>query len=224
MDHFCPWVGGIVSETTMKPFLQFTFYASLFCSFVFAVMIWAIIDRKKKTSHYNGNWIAIAAVAGLFGFMALGMLLTTMETQLHNLTSVERLGANYYMAVHLPAGSERPLDPNGITWCGFVTYPFRGSSTAARSRTFAIISVTPGDNPWDIGRLKNLKTVLGERYWEWFLPFGYPPCCFHMRGDSDFPLGRDFERLRREHFLPSGRRKHRRRRSSQGSRRSSRGS
>jgi hypothetical protein len=32
MDHFCPWVGNIVSGTTMKPFLQFTVYASLFYS------------------------------------------------------------------------------------------------------------------------------------------------------------------------------------------------
>jgi palmitoyltransferase len=223
MDHYCPWVGGIVSETTMKSFLQFTFYATLFCSFVFGVMIWAIVDRKRQTSHYDGNWIAIVAVAGLFGFMALGMFLTTMETQLHNLTSIERLGSYYYMAVYLPAGSERPLDPNGTTRCGFVTYPFQGSHTS-RSRTFAIISVRPGDNPWDIGRLQNLKSVLGERYWEWILPLGYPPCCFHGRSDSDFPLGKDFGRLRREHFVPSNRRKHRRRRSSHGSRQSSHGS
>jgi palmitoyltransferase len=225
MDHFCPWVGGIVSETTMKPFLQFTFHASLFCSFVFAFMIWAIVDRKRRWSDYDGNWIAIVAAAGLFGFMALGMFLTTMETQLHNLTTIERLGSHYYMAVHLPAGSERPVDPNGTTRCGFVTYPFLGSAKSP-SRSFAIIEVNPGDNPWDIGRLANLKSVLGEKYWEWLLPFRYPPCCFHDRLDSDFPLGKDFERLRRNHSLPSIRRKHRRKRRKSGhtSRRSSMGS
>lgn len=207
-----------MSETTMKFFLQFTFYASLFCSFVFAVTIWAIIDRKRFTKGTNGNWIAIAAVGALFGFMAVGMLLTTLQTQLRNLTSVENLGASFYMAVYLPAGSERPLDPDGTVRCGFVSFPFRGSesSSSKQSRTFAIISVRPDDNPWDVGRLENLKSVLGERYWEWFLPVGYPPCCFHERGDSDFPLGSDFERVKREHFLPDGRRrKSRRRRSSQ---------
>src|SRR5436853_5036471 len=32
MDHFCPWVGGIVSETSIKFFIQFCFFAALFCT------------------------------------------------------------------------------------------------------------------------------------------------------------------------------------------------
>lgn len=150
--------------------------------------------------------------------MALGMLLTTLQTQLKNRTNIEQLGASFYMAVHLPEGSERPLDMNGRARCGLVTYPFRGPPSSIR-RMFAIILVKPDDNPWDIGRLENLKSVLGESYWEWFLPFGYPPCCFHTSWDSDFPLGSDFEKLKRQHFVLIGgrRKKHRRRRSSLGS-------
>lgn len=224
MDHFCPWVGGIVSETTMKFFLQFTFYASVFCAFTFSITIWAIVDRERRTGgRRNGNWIAIAACAGFFGFMALGMLLTTLQTQLKNRTNIENLGTSFYMAVHLPDGSEHPLDPDGRAQCGFVTYPFRNTPSSIRPRKFAIILVKPDDNPWDIGALENLKSVLGRRYWEWVLPFGYPPCCFHERGDTDFPLGKGFEQLKRAHFISEGRRrKHRRRRSSQGSARSAR--
>lgn len=224
MDHFCPWVGGIVSETTMKFFLQFTFYASVFCAFTFSITIWAIVDRERRTGgRRNGNWIAIAACAGFFGFMALGMLLTTLQTQLKNRTNIENLGTSFYMAVHLPDGSEHPLDPDGRARCGFVTYPFRNTPSSIRLRKFAIILVKPDDNPWDIGALENLKSVLGRRYWEWVLPFGYPPCCFHERGDTDFPLGKGFEQLKRAHFISEGRRrKHRRRRSSQGSARSAR--
>ncbi|QDS69261.1 hypothetical protein FKW77_002151 [Venturia effusa] len=226
MDHFCPWVGGIVSETTMKYFLQFTFYASLFCAFVFGVSIWAVVDRNRLTGgKKDGNWIAIAACAGFFGFMALGMLATTLQTQSRNMTSIESLGASFYMAVHLPEGTEHPLDPDGRAHCGFITYPFRNCHSPLRPRKFAVILVKPTDNPWDVGTLENLKSVLGSRIWQWFLPFGYPPCCFHKRGDSDFPLGKDFEMLKREHYIPEGRRrKHRRKRSGQGSRRSSHGS
>ncbi|TLD15352.1 zf-DHHC-domain-containing protein [Venturia nashicola] len=224
MDHFCPWVGGIVSETTMKYFLQFTFYASLFCGFTFSITVWAIVDRRDRTGgKMDGNWIAIAACGGFFGFMALGMLLTTLGTQTKNLTNVENLGASFYMAVHLPEGSEHPLDPDGRARCGFVAYPFHHSPSRSsmRPRKFAILLVKPNENPWNLGSgRENLKTVLGRRYWEWFLPFGYPPCCFHEREDSDFPLGKGFEKLKRAHYIPETKRRKHRRRSSQGSSRS----
>jgi palmitoyltransferase len=235
MDHFCPWVGGVVSETSMKFFIQFTFYGTLFCEFVFGVMIWAIVDRAKRTDGgRNGNWIAIAAAAGLFGFIAVGMLFTTVRQQLLNLTTIEFLGRVYFMAVYLPSGSAEQTDSSLRP--GFITYPLprhplrnearrdigrEEAQIGSGSRTFAIIQSKPTDNPWDIGGLRNLKSVLGERYLDWILPINYSPSCFHDDATSDFPLGEDFERMKRDYGLSPTRRRRRRRRS-HGSRHSSR--
>lgn len=50
MDHFCPWVGGIVSETNYKFFIQFTFYAALYCIFMVTVLAKVTAERVSKVS------------------------------------------------------------------------------------------------------------------------------------------------------------------------------
>jgi palmitoyltransferase len=37
LDHFCPWIGGVVTDTTHKFFVQFAFYAFFYCLFVCVV-------------------------------------------------------------------------------------------------------------------------------------------------------------------------------------------
>jgi hypothetical protein len=32
MDHYCPWAGGIIGESTHKFFMQFVAYAALYIS------------------------------------------------------------------------------------------------------------------------------------------------------------------------------------------------
>lgn len=49
MDHFCPWVGGIVSESSIKFFLQFLFYASIWGIYCLGFVAWAISDRIGKS-------------------------------------------------------------------------------------------------------------------------------------------------------------------------------
>jgi palmitoyltransferase len=48
MDHFCPWVGGIVSETNYKFFLQFCFYAAVYTTFMVIVLSVVIAERVRK--------------------------------------------------------------------------------------------------------------------------------------------------------------------------------
>jgi palmitoyltransferase len=47
MDHFCPWVGGIVSETSFKYFIQFLAYAAFFCIMVLTTMAVFIAERRR---------------------------------------------------------------------------------------------------------------------------------------------------------------------------------
>jgi palmitoyltransferase len=38
MDHFCPWVGGIIGEDNFKFFIQFNGYSVLYCIHLLVVM------------------------------------------------------------------------------------------------------------------------------------------------------------------------------------------
>lgn len=50
MDHFCPWVGGIVSETNHKFFFQFVAWTCTFCLFVLVVMAYFVAEVRGKAS------------------------------------------------------------------------------------------------------------------------------------------------------------------------------
>jgi palmitoyltransferase len=65
-------------------------------------------------------------------------------------------------------------------------------------RTFSILKTRPGENPWDLGKFKNFKSVMGDRWWDWFLPIKRSPCCNHDHGESAFLLGTVVDRMRRE--------------------------
>lgn len=50
MDHFCPYAGGIISETNHKFFIQFLFYGAVYTLFI--LVTWAVFlaERRKKVS------------------------------------------------------------------------------------------------------------------------------------------------------------------------------
>ena len=50
MDHFCPWVGGMVSETGYKFFVQFNFYAAVFSLYTMVVMAYFVAEAEQKVS------------------------------------------------------------------------------------------------------------------------------------------------------------------------------
>lgn len=69
MDHFCPWyachsycccvdlqsltcrrVGGVVSETSFKFFIQFVFYTTSFCTFALVVSAYFTAELKRNVS------------------------------------------------------------------------------------------------------------------------------------------------------------------------------
>ena len=210
MDHFCPWVGGIVSETNIKFFLQFLFYAAGWGIYTFGFVVWAITDRAKESnktrsspgqspafSRVQSHWIVAAALTGLLGLLfAGGMFLTTLYNAATNRSTNEQvIKRSYNVAVRIKnRGNTRY---NGPT----ITFPLRGMAPSSDWQTFAILQTTPSDNIWSVGVLKNLKSVLGDSYVDWILPLNYPPCTKHDDPRSDFPLGADFERLCKDHGL-----------------------
>jgi palmitoyltransferase len=53
MDHFCPWAGGIVAETTHKYFMQFVFFGALFTTYLWLVVAIFLADRSSKVSPFR---------------------------------------------------------------------------------------------------------------------------------------------------------------------------
>ena len=256
-DHYCPWIGGVVSETTTKFFIQMTFYGTLFCVFLFSVSVWLLVDQSRRIMIINGNWVATAAIGGFFSLICFGMTANSIKLALKNMTTVEELGRAYFLAIHIdnPEQYDGPPaieHPTGTTrpYYQTITYPLRpstatppnsaGSASEERDdveanssskglRTFVIVQSKPSDNPWCLSPLDNLKSIMGNSFTDWLLPLKYSPCCSHDDAQSDYPLGPDVERLKREYGLkpwqpPPDIRKHkkRRRRHSHGSKHASR--
>ncbi len=220
MDHFCPWVGGIVSETNFKFFLQFVTYGTAYCIFVGIFMAIFVAEKKRADEQLNIHWILALAFAILFGLFGAGMTGGTLQLILLNSTTVENLSRKTkvtYLAVHIP----RPDTSGAPRSYRTITYPLKPNvpaneipaqapasdtnasftTTAPAPRTFAILSTPPGKNPWNLGPLANFKEVMGYHTYDWFLPLKYSPCCNHSSGESDFPLGPVVDRLRKEAWI-----------------------
>lgn len=50
MDHYCPWAGGIIAETSHKFFLQGVFLGALLMAFVWIVVAVFLAERISKVS------------------------------------------------------------------------------------------------------------------------------------------------------------------------------
>lgn len=72
---------------------------------------------------------------------------------------------------------------------GSVSYRYSDRDLKA-TRTFAVLKMKQGDNPWDLGtRLLNWETVMGSNFVDWFLPIRRSPCCNHEDSESQFQIG-----------------------------------
>jgi palmitoyltransferase len=72
------------------------------------------------------------------------------------------------------------------------------------TRTFAILELPAGANPWDCGPLANVKEVLGHSFLDWFLPLKRSPCAIHNDPDSMFKLGPAVAKAKQEAGLIDG--------------------
>jgi len=140
---------------------------------------------------------------------------STIQLALKNVTTIENLDkANrvYHLAVHVKTPesyfhtityrqSGPPVTRPPLTPSDEVAGPSPANTSLTRpesssGRSFAILRTNPGDNPWDIGPLANLKSILGDNWYDWLLPFKYSPMCRHDYGDSEFQFGPAVEELK----------------------------
>ncbi|KAK3331129.1 DHHC palmitoyltransferase-domain-containing protein [Apodospora peruviana] len=221
MDHFCPWVGGIVGETSFKFFIQFTFYAAIYWAVVIIAAAYGLSSSINSGAGVDGFFIAALAIGAFFELFTFTMTGTAVRYICINLTNVDYLKSKvvvHYLALRVPRGT-----PPGHNY-GVVTYPLQELSASAPSpqlsgqtitdehpasardqlakRTFAIIKTEMGENPWDLGPYRNWKSIMGSNIIDWLLPFNPSPCSDGGNSESLYELGPLYPKLRARYNLP----------------------
>ncbi|KAK1070300.1 Palmitoyltransferase pfa5 [Friedmanniomyces endolithicus] len=115
MDHFCPWVGGVVGERSLKFFIQFLFYSMLLSTYLTALMAFFV----HETLHRNSN-IHFRVALGLGAFFllfTLGMVVTTIQYAGMGWTTIEQAGRgnSFHLAVLLPPELQAALNGSAPT-------------------------------------------------------------------------------------------------------------
>ncbi|PHH52007.1 Palmitoyltransferase PFA5 [Ceratocystis fimbriata CBS 114723] len=224
MDHFCPWVGGVVSETSFKFFTQFNIYCAAFCVSVLSCNAYGVALRLDRNEGSDAVSIACIAVSGFFGIFCFLMACTSLRYVLMNQTNIDMMkrGMSSHLAVLIdpskfptpgpgdnpelspkyrtktyPLDVARDLFPMAIQSAEPPNGPNRGT------RTFAILRAEPRENPWDLGWKRNWQQVMGYSILDWVLPVKMSPCALHNNPDSEYPVGPLVEELRRRYQLPS---------------------
>ncbi|EXJ92713.1 hypothetical protein A1O3_01265 [Capronia epimyces CBS 606.96] len=126
MDHFCPWVGGIVSETSFKYFIQFTFWAALFCLDTLVVVAYYFAKRRRDERFINVHWILALAFASLFLLFSAGMCGSSLQFAFVNSSTIEHLTRKtkvWYLAVYIPRQVFEKYQASGRDDLRLITYP-----------------------------------------------------------------------------------------------------
>lgn len=223
-DHFCPWVGGVVSETSYKFFVQFNFYAALLTLQALITTAYFFAQRRQHSDYVNGNWIALLAIAGLFFLFSGGMFMSSGQFALINSTTIEHLDRKtkvWNLAVYANERVLKEIHEKGLP-LQLISYPrppeedlnrlaqneggasgeaqvepsTSSSPTIAGHRVFVILETAPGRNPFDLGMLNNLTDIMGMTIWEWLLPIKPSPCLKHDDPVSLYKLGRVVDELK----------------------------
>lgn len=204
MDHFCPWVGGIISETSFKFFVQFVFYNTLYCIICLVASALCLHDQQA-THHNDGVTIAIIAMAAFFGLFTFGMTTVSLQYIILNLTNVEIIRQKsmvHQLAIRVPQHTEP------TPYVHIVTYPLpepgnegpasgplvgHDDPLSARdqlaTRKFAVVRTQLGENPWDLGPYDNWKSVMGTNILDWLLPINMSPCVYEENNESFYRMG-----------------------------------
>lgn len=132
---------------------------------------------------------------------------SSLQFALINSTTIEnlsRMSIVWTLAIYMPRAPEVSSGFRTISFSPTKTLP---SSAATKNteqdqsdkiRTFAILHTKPGENPFDLGPYQNFMSVMGEKWYDWFLPLRYSPCCNHDRQDGQFAMGPVVQRMRQE--------------------------
>ncbi|PHH90786.1 hypothetical protein CDD83_2635 [Cordyceps sp. RAO-2017] len=221
MDHLCPWVGGMVSETSFNFFFQFTLYTVCLCAVGVGASAYCLQQQSSRGPSVDGWVISVVAVTSFYAFFASAMVLTSLRFIFTNITNIDVLKKSQvvYLAVRIPRHSPPstrfstivyPL-PRPAPWPTSQRAPAPPTGAdldpaSARdqraTRKFAILRADNRENPWDLGFWANWKSVMGNHVVDWLLPLRHSPCCNHESMRSDYELGPLLTKLKRQYDVP----------------------
>ncbi|KAI4611757.1 hypothetical protein J4E83_008008 [Alternaria metachromatica] len=201
MDHYCPWAGGIIAETTHKFFMQFVAYASLYTTFTWIVVAIFFAERSSKMGSKPGTWIGALATAVLFSIFTFTMTCMTGWNLMINFTSVEGIQRG---GIHNIAFLISNPSPNPDTAAPLTATPTTSSSkhhkkkssrdvaeekeldkedwpvlttvTRLPNRSYVVMQTKPLEHPWYTTLLQGWKDTMGNSIIDWLLPFRQSPC------------------------------------------------
>ncbi|KAF8429180.1 DHHC palmitoyltransferase-domain-containing protein [Tirmania nivea] len=199
MDHFCPWVGGVVGETSFKFFYQTVCYGLVYCCYLLVVTAVMIQDRGTRGISVPSTWLILLVLACFFLLFCAGMTSTTTQFILRNTTTIDNLSAAtkvYQIAIYDPYAP--PVNSRDSTYTSTTTehgnpnldwqasqLPQLNVAIKRLTRTFVVAKTEPGENPWRLEkRIDNFKEVMGKRVLDWFLPISNSPCTIRNAGQD----------------------------------------
>ncbi|KAG0136634.1 DHHC palmitoyltransferase-domain-containing protein [Tuber indicum] len=212
MDHFCPWVGGVVAEPSYKFFYQMVFYGALYCLFLIVSIAVVFRQQINDNGRQDARWIACLALACVFGLFSGAMAGSTTQLVYRNVSTIDSLNYKtkvYQIALHDPNAAQIPPPGQKIS----AVMPARiwlpqEPGPGQRQRCFAIVSTRPGDNPWRLAStLENFQEVLGYNFWDWWLPIKRSPLEAKKSGEGWYRWNEELlSRLRHQAGItqPSG--------------------
>jgi palmitoyltransferase len=201
-----------LASLAYKFFVQFTFYATLYCAIVLGSTAYVLSMQASANLYLDGFIIGMVALSAFFGLFTFSLMATTVRFILINLTNVDVIRHKsrvYQLAIRIPRGSP-PTAQYGI-----ITYPLprpgpnpavaEGPQTPRDSmatRTFAVVKTDMGENLWHLGYYGNWVSVMGTNLFDWLLPIRDSPCCHEEDSKGFYRVGPLYETLRRRYNLP----------------------
>ncbi|KAF1968913.1 zf-DHHC-domain-containing protein, partial [Bimuria novae-zelandiae CBS 107.79] len=189
MDHYCPWAGGIICEGTHKFFIQFVFYGAFYTTFSWIPVAIFMAERIRILGSKPGIWIAMLPLCGIFMIFTVTMFFMTFWNQSINYTTIETLqrGGVCNIAMRVTRrdpnshSSRRNSASQGNQEKPTVLKEIRRDD----GREYIVFQTQPYVNPWDLGSMENLRSIMGNSVVQWFLPFQTSPCIRHddVRGE-----------------------------------------
>lgn len=162
MDHHCPWFATCIGFRNQKFFLLFLSYVSMFCITCAISSSYAIYDfiheiTKTSSVFLPLNWVALCVISSVFGAAVAIFAIYSVYLAAKNTTVLESLESVRYKTT-LPSSAYRYRE-------------------APSSKTIG--------NIFDLGWKNNLRQIMGEYAWQWFIPFPLsPPSATYTLGDS----------------------------------------
>ncbi|GAB7363857.1 hypothetical protein MBLNU230_g4421t1 [Neophaeotheca triangularis] len=171
LDHYCPWVGGIVSQRNFKFFIQFDVYAALFSLYAMIITGFYLdhqVTEYARTVNMGVTmglgvfFVLLAGGTGTSGILCAGNNLTTLE-------NVHQKDAVWTLAIR--------CSPKTDTDLSTTTSPSDSSDDQPQTLPagYKLIKTPEGTNPFDMGVVANLEQVMGRYPWDWLLPIRGSP-------------------------------------------------